>query len=63
MSEFDYIVEETKLDGEIEAAKYIAEHIVNRLREHELNPGTGDLIYYTINGYLQELVYLKNNPM
>jgi hypothetical protein len=63
MSEFDYIIEDTKLDGEIAAAKYIAEHIVNRLRDHTLIPGNSDIIYYAINGYLKELVYLKNNPM
>jgi len=63
MSEFEYIIEDTKLDGEIAAAKYIAEHIVNRLRDHTLIPSNSDIIYYAINGYLKELVYLKNNPM
>jgi hypothetical protein len=60
MSEFDYIVEDTKLDGEIAATDFIAEQIVNRLRTH--NYGHADIMYYAIQGYLQELKELKNNP-
>jgi hypothetical protein len=60
MSEFDYIVEDTKLDGEIAATDFIAEQIVNRLREH--NYGHADICYYAIQGYLNELRELKNNP-
>jgi hypothetical protein len=59
MSSFEQIIGETKLDGEIEATDFIAEQIVNRLREH--NYGHADIMYYAIQGYLQELRELKND--
>jgi hypothetical protein len=61
MSTFESITEQSKLDGEIAATRFIAESIVNRLREHALNPGSGDIMYYAINGYLNELLELKND--
>jgi hypothetical protein len=62
MSEFDYIVEETKLDGEIAATKHILENFVEMLRDHSPDPTASDLIFYCVTGYLQELQFIKDNP-
>jgi hypothetical protein len=63
MSEFDYIVEETKLDGEIEAIKFVLSQILN---DYELGgyntPNDVQKITWLLNGYLQELKMLKDNP-
>jgi len=59
MSTFESITEQSKLDGEIAAADFIAEKIVNRLRAHHYE--ATDIIYYAILGYLGELKELKND--
>ena len=59
LSTFDSITEQSRLDGEIFAADFIAERIVNRLRSH--NYSDSDIMYYAILGYLGELKELKND--
>jgi hypothetical protein len=59
LSTFESITEQSRLDGEIFAADFIAERIVNRLRSH--NYSDSDIMYYAILGYLGELKELKND--
>jgi len=63
MSEFDYIVEETKLDGEIEAIKFVLTEVLNGYELGGYNkPNDVQKITWLLTGYLQELKELKDNP-
>ena len=63
MSEFDYIVEETKLDGEIEAIKFVLNQILNHYELGGHNkPSDVQRVTWLLEGYLQELKMLKDNP-